>query len=212
MKEPGAKARRGQQETRKQQRLTNRAERQQREEENRRRQRRQRWMWAGGSGVALVAVIIAVIFSTRANAAPTIDGIQCNTSEGAVTHIHQHLVIYDRGQPVLVPAGIGIRETSVPACLFWLHTHDTTGVIHVESPTQSTYTLGQFFDIWGQPLSRTRVASITADKNHSVRAYVNGHLYQGDPRTIPLTAHALITLEYGPPWLPPPPFTFPSGE
>src|SRR5207253_9951624 len=96
------------------------------------------------------------------------------------------------------------------SCLFWLHTHATDGVIHVESPTKDAFTLGQFFDIWHQPLSRTQGASLKADARHQIRAYVNGHLYAGDLRTIPLTAHALITLEDGPPWVTPPPFSFPA--
>lgn len=208
--EPTAKQRSAQQEARKQQRREQQEARRQREEAARRLQRRWRWVWWGGGSVTLLAVIGAVIFASRANAAPTIDGIQCQTNEGAATHIHQHLVIYDRGQPVAVPADIGIDGTR--GCLFWLHTHRSDGVIHVESPTGDTYTLGQFFDIWSQPLSRAQVTSLKADKTYSIRAYVNGRLYQGDPRTIPLTAHALITLEYGPPWPPPPPFTFSPGE
>jgi len=44
--------------------------------------------------------------------------------------------------------------------------------------------------------------------NHRIRTYVGGRLYHGDPRTVPLTQHALITLEYGPPWVAAPPFAF----
>ena len=158
-----------------------------------------------------MVVIVAVIFAARAQAAPTIDGIQCNQSEGAVTHIHQHLAIYDRGTTLAVPAGIGINDAQ--GCLFWLHTHDATGVIHVESPNQAaTYTLGQFFDVWGQPLSRTQVATARATGAGRLRAYVNGRLYTGDPRSISLTSHERITLEVGPPWVTPPSFTFTAGE
>ena len=203
-----------QQETTKQRRLAKREAERQRAEAARRRQRRSRSLWLGGGSIILVAVIVVVVFAARAQAAPTIDGVQCNTTEGAVTHIHQHLTIYDRSAPVTVPGGIGINDTNpATACLFWLHTHDTGGVIHVESPNQgTTYTLGQFFDIWGQSLSRTQVASARADGSHHLRAYVNGRLYTGDPRTIPLTSHERITLEIGPPWVPPPSFTFPQGE
>jgi hypothetical protein len=170
-------------------------------------------MWWGGGGATLLAVIVAVVFAVRGQAAPTIDGIKCGAMEGTVIHIHQHLVIYDRGQPVTVPQGIGINESNPAApCFFWLHTHTSDGVIHVESPTHATFTLGQFFDIWGQPLSRTHVASARADAGHRLRAYVNGRLYRGDPRTISLTPHAQITLEVGPPWVTPPSFTFPQGE
>ena len=195
--------------TTKQRRSANREARRQREEAARRRQQRRRWVWWGGGTVIVFALVGAVIFASRANAAPTIDGIQCQTNEALVYHIHAHLVIYDRGQSVLVPQGTGIDQTR--GCLFWLHTHTPDGIIHVESPTQTTYTLGQFFDIWGQPLSRTQVTSLKADSTHHLRVYVQGRRYGGDPRAIPLTAHELITLEYGPPWRPPPSFTFPQG-
>lgn len=210
---PPAKRAGAQQETRKQRRSGQREARRQVEEAARRRQRRWRWVWWGGGGATLLVVIVAAIFASQANAAPTIDGIQCNTSEGAVTHIHQHLVIYVKGQAFPVPGGIGIDTTRTTPCLYWLHTHSADGVIHLESPTaNTTYTLGQFFDIWQTPLNRTQLLSFKANRNQSIRAYINGHLYHGDPRTIPLTAHALITLEYGPPWISSPSFTFPAGD
>ncbi len=202
--------------TRKQRRAAPREARRVREEaarQRQRRQRRQRWMWGGGGGVVVLVVlgIVAVANQTqRASAAPTVDGIQCVATEGAVTHIHQHLTIDDAGKRVPVPQGIGINDTT--GCLFALHTHSPDGIIHVESPTTAQNTLGQFFDIWGQPFSRTQVASATAGHGQSVRAYINGRLYTGNPRAIPLTAHALITLEVGPPWAPPTTrFSWPAG-
>lgn len=201
-------------ETKKPQRGAKRAERRQREEaalRRQQRQRRQRWIWWGGGSAVIVVLLGVVAFVGRGQAAPAIDGIQCNTSEGAVTHIHQHLVIYDRGQLVPVASDVGDNAigSSTP-CLFWLHTHSPDGVIHVEAPNQQTYTLGQFFDIWSQPLSRTTVAAARADASHPLRAYVNGRLYRGDPPTIRLTDRERITMEVGPPWLPTPPF--PTGS
>ena len=202
--------------TRKQRRAVPREARRVREEAARRRQqrqRRQRWMWWGGGGVVVIVVLGIVVFANqtrRASAAPTVDGIQCVATEGAVTHIHQHLTIYDVGKLVSVPQGVGVNDSA--GCLFALHTHSPDGIIHVESPTTAQNTLGQFFDIWGQPLSRTQVASATAGPGRSVRAYINGRVYTGNPRAIPLTAHALITLEVGPPWAPPTTrFAWPQG-
>jgi hypothetical protein len=31
-----------------------------------------------------------------------------------------------------------------------MHTHDESGVIHIESAVARNYTLGEFFDIWGK--------------------------------------------------------------
>jgi hypothetical protein len=37
-------------------------------------------------------------------------------------------------------------------CIYWLHTHDETGIIHIESPIKKDFILGQFFDLWKKKL------------------------------------------------------------
>ena len=96
-------------------------------------------------------------------------------------------------------------------CLYWLHTHTNDGIIHVESPVFKTFTLGQFFDIWGQPLTATNVAGVKVKKG-DVHAYVDGKPYTGDLRKIELTQHADIVLEAGPPYHTPEPFTDWQGQ
>ena len=73
--------------------------------------------------------------------------------EGTVLHIHQHLDVFDNGRHVIVPAGIGIGDTFISP----LHTHDTSGVMHVESPTIRPFTLAEFFGVWGVPLAHAKV-------------------------------------------------------
>jgi hypothetical protein len=120
-------------------------------------------------------------------------------SEQAIFHIHAHLTIFVNGSPRQVPAGIGIPAAqaqntargafiSSGTCFYWLHTHAADGIIHVESPVQRTYTLGDFFDEWGQPLGLDRVGTATGP----VVAIYNGQRYEGNPRNIPLNAHAQI--------------------
>jgi hypothetical protein len=124
--------------------------------------------------------------------------------EGGRIHIHQHLVLLDHGTPVPIPPDVG----QVPArrCLYWIHTHTPDGIIHIESPQSRTFTLADFFAIWGQPVSRTQVASMRAGKGTTLKAWVNGKPYDGDPGAIPLVAHADIVIEAGPPFPPPPKF------
>ena len=86
------------------------------------------------SGVLAGALLLSTSAVARAEV-PTgqpVDGIHCDSMEGAVMHIHQHLTIYDHGKPFAVPADIGIPVAS--SCLYWLHTHTADGLIHVESP------------------------------------------------------------------------------
>jgi hypothetical protein len=151
--------------------------------------------------------------------AEQIDGIACQSSEQVLFHIHAHLTIFVDGLPRQVPAGIGIappydvERTGSGAfiaratCFMWLHTHSADGIIHTESPIRRTYTLGDFFDIWGQPLSRVRVGPARGP----VTALFDGRVFTGDPRRIPLLAHAQIQLEVGKPLIAPERIAFPPG-
>ena len=149
----------------------------------------------------------------------TVDGISCDTSEQVVYHIHAHLAVYTNGKLRIVPEGIGIVpptqvvQTSAGAfvvsgkCFYWLHSHTADGIIHVESPSQRVYTLGNYFDIWNQPLSTTQVGP----EHGAVTAFVDGQSFTGDPRSIPLNAHSVIQLDVGSASPGPQAFTFPAG-
>ena len=148
---------------------------------------------------------------SKAATGQTVDGIKCETSEQVAYHIHSHLAIYVDGKPRQVPYGIGIPDpvttdvNGVPfvsggKCFSWLHTHVSDGAIHVESPDQRSFTLGNFFDIWGQPLSATQVGPVAG----TVTAFYQGRPFTGtDLRTIPLTANANIQLDIGTPLVAP---------
>ncbi|MGE5286643.1 MAG: hypothetical protein ACM3ML_05455 [Micromonosporaceae bacterium] len=133
----------------------------------------------------------------------TVGGIQCSTSEQLAYHVHAHLSVYVNGIARPIPAEVGINDNT---CLYWMHTHDQTGVIHIESPAQRTYTLGQFFGIWNQPLNAGQVGPATG----RVTAFVNGKRYTGDLGSIPLTAHAVVQLDVGK-MVPFQPYTFTGG-
>jgi hypothetical protein len=143
--------------------------------------------------------------NVKAPQGETTSGIACDAMEGGRVHIHQHLVLLDHGKPVAIPANVG--QVPGRGCLYWIHTHTPDGIIHVESPTARTFTLAEFFAIWGQPVSRTQVASMRAAKGTPLKVWVNGKPFTGDPATIPLVAHADIVIEAGPPFSPPPKFT-----
>jgi len=89
----------------------------------------------------------------------------------------------------------------------WLHAHAADGVVHIESPVERTYTLGELFDIWGQPLTRGRVGPARG----TVTALFDGRVFTGDPRRIPLLAHSQVELEVGRPLVAPEEISFPSG-
>lgn len=206
--------------------------------------RRRRLRIGGGAALAVAAVVVIVLLvgggggggggattPTTSTTGPvvlgttqgeavgaTVDGIQCQTQEQVVYHIHAHLAVFVDGQPAVVPEGIGIapprsvqQYASGPfvlggSCFYWLHSHTNDGVIHIESPIRRTYTLGNYFDVWNQPLSATQVASA----HGPVTAYLDGRRFTGDPRTIPLGLHAVIQLDVGTN-VAPRAYTFPAG-
>ena len=145
-----------------------------------------------------------------------IDGvIECAPLEQLAYHIHIHLQVYDHGAPRSLPAAIGLlgpvyentpygRFYGAQKCYYWLHTHASDGIIHVESPTKRIYTLGIFFDEWRQSLSSTQVASVSGN----VTAFVNGKPWTKSPRDIPLEPHFQIQLDVGRPIVPFKPISF----
>jgi hypothetical protein len=165
----------------------------------------------GPEGIPLEAGPELAPASTTAQGA-TVDGIQCPPTEQVVYHIHSHLQVYVDGQPRALPGAIGLvgpvaQQTAVgpfygaETCYYWLHTHTSDGIIHVESPSKRVYTLGNFFDEWNQPLRRNQVAGA----HGKVTAFVNGQPWTKDPGAIPLLPHAAIQLDVGQPTVRPQP-------
>jgi hypothetical protein len=113
--------------------------------------------------------------------------------EGLALHIHQHLDIWVNGKKVTVPESVGIAETFISD----LHTHLGNGVLHVESPTERSFYLGQFFGVWGVRLDARCVGGYCTDGDAKVRVYVDGKPVAGDPRNIELEPHREIVVTYG---------------
>jgi hypothetical protein len=157
---------------------------------------------------------------TAESLAPAVDGVQCSPGEQIVYHIHQYLALYDHGKQIDVPSSIGIPGGEQHAlCLYWIHVHALyPNIIHIESPVQKTYKLGTFFDIWKATRATTvppgdaYVLKLEAAARHGqVHAFVDGKPWHGSYRSIPLTEHAVITIEIGTPVVPPKPYTHWNG-
>jgi hypothetical protein len=158
---------------------------------------------------AVTAIVLgmprfAAAQTTAARGEP-VAGMSCDAMEGSRVHIHQHLVILDHGHPVAIPANVG--QPAEKRCIYWVHTHTPDGIIHIEAPQFRSFTLGDFFAIWGEPLNRGQASSARAVKGQTLRVWVNGTRYTGDPAAIALAAHTDIVIEAGPPFPKPPRFT-----
>src|SRR5690242_21193874 len=114
-------------------------------------------------------------FTTGVDGSPR-DGMSCVGSEGTGQHIHSYLGIYVNGQQVPVTPNAGILTDQ--QCLYSLHVHPgIDNIIHVESPdANAIYTLGAFFDIWGEPLTATSIGTpvgdYKVDKDHPMAIYI----------------------------------------
>jgi hypothetical protein len=135
-------------------------------------------------------------------------GVNALTNEGEVLHIHQHLDIYVNGKHEVVPQGIGIYDGQF---LTELHTHDASGIMHVESPVAKNFDLGQFFGVWGVRLNTDCVGGYCREVTPWTM-YVNGQAYQGDPAALVLKEHQEIVIVVGtPPKKIPSTYKFPAG-
>lgn len=184
-------------------------------------------------GVLAIAMIGFIVYLQRPTAGPpSVGGVPCDQLEHSQIHYHAALQIVYNGNVVNLPDNIGIQYDSTGTnitCFYWLHVHPANkNTIHIESPASDTFTLGQFFDLWNswsvangkgpQKLDATHVSTFTVGPEQKVEIFIDlgdgkgAQPFTGDPRTIPLKSHEVITIEITPPAVTPPPkFTFESG-
>ena len=129
-------------------------------------------------------------------------GVSCAPRDLTATQF-THLSIVRNGEQIAIPGRAGIVRDAAGAlvCAYGIHTHsnDHSGRVHTEGPVAATYTLGQFFAIWGMPLTTNDVAGLgvpltavyVVDNNNTVTQFT------GDPATIEMTSHRHIVLQLG---------------
>ena len=144
--------------------------------------------------VAVAAAVAAGALLYKPQQVMAINGVECHALEQTNYHVHSHLDVFVDGQKHQVPSKIGILSS--PSCLYWLHTHDTDGIIHVEAPQPRDFTLGQFLNIWNQTKETDGFFSSVSDMN--VTAYVDGKKI-GDYKDIKLESLKEIVIAYGKP-------------
>ena len=143
-------------------------------------------------------------------------GLTAEPKEFFGIHLHAHLDVFINGEPVEVPAGIGIDTTNpavkqfdVPGgtgyggielcdkpCISPLHTHDFSGVLHTEAAENETNSLGQFFIEWGAPLDEKCVGGY-CEPEAPIAVFIDGEPYDGDPTEIALDDQREIAIVIG---------------
>ena len=135
-------------------------------------------------------------------------GLTTLSQEAVTTHYHAHLDVFVNGKHVVVPKYIGINLGA--NYLTELHTHDTRGVIHVESPQSNDhFSLGQFVAEWGVFLNGRCIGAYC----DGLKWYANGKQQTGNPETYVLQSHDEVAIVVGkPPAKVPSSYKFLGGE
>jgi hypothetical protein len=150
----------------------------------------------------------------------SIDGIPCATVMYNTFHVHAYLGIIVNGSWLADPTAMGMVNpgpasagfVNSATCFYWIHMHDSSGYVHMESPnyepvTSSEFTLGNVMDVWGETLSSTqfgpwsgmvRIFTATAPAGSQI---ASGYTeYTGTPDALQLYSHEAIWIEVNPPY------------
>jgi hypothetical protein len=156
-------------------------------------------------------VVVALAVLSRGGASGRAASLRCDTTHQLAVHYHAHLDLFYAGRMVPVPGQVGV----VQGCRYWLHTYSADGVVHVQGPAavaSRQFTLGDFFWVWGQPLSSRQVATLKVGHGQQLKAWLDGRPYAGDLAGMVLHPHDDVVLEVGPPFVPPPRFDWSSAS
>jgi len=148
--------------------------------------RRNRHPVAIGVGATGVALLIGLYLLVAPSLAST--PVPCSSGESWI-HVHPYLSISVEGTNVTVPTGVGFLKSG--SCLEEMHTHDSSGIIHIElsqADANANYTLSDFFRVWNATyptvkingtshpvtFSNDEIFGYRADATHKVLVLVDG--------------------------------------
>jgi hypothetical protein len=109
-------------------------------------------------------------------------------------HTHALLHIYVAGLLVPIAANIGLNPSKGVESS--LHTHDHSGIIHMESPYPYNYTLGDFFAVWGVKFGPAQLGGLTGFGGDKLHFYLNGRPL-ANPAAHVLANHDSVVIGYG---------------
>jgi hypothetical protein len=128
-------------------------------------------------------------------------GFNCVVNPPNTVSVYAHVTILLNGEAQAIPRYVGASAASGVRCFYPIHTDFSSGRIHVISATAGTFTLGQLFEIWGQPLTNTNIGGITG---LPVEVFVTDSgtvtkIADTDWSNIELLSHREITIGVGTP-------------
>jgi hypothetical protein len=142
------------------------------------------WWISGGMTLGLIALIVWLAFYDNETATSSQSNrevaLACTTDMATRFHIHSYLEIVINGEKQIISTGIGVS----PTCMNALHTHDTSGQIHIESPQKRDFTLADFFAVWNKTYNKDQLLDNKADGQYIIRETVNGQEVQDYENTV----------------------------
>ena len=152
----------------------------------------------GATGILTYSLYTKPIYT----AYTPIDTILCQpeSETPVIYHTHTLFAVYINNKRVQIPANIGVSPDG--RCQYWVHTENRTDVIHIEAPKKISATLGMFLDIWKDKFPKVSYINLLGS-TEAWKVYVNGKLYTGNIRNIPLPEHTIITLLHNSPEIQP---------
>jgi hypothetical protein len=137
-----------------------------------------------------------------------VDGVNCLVN--GTNHLHSLISIYKDGKRLGIPDGVG-RVHAGCYHAYELHVHDVTGIIHMETDVPKRFKLGQWFSLWGQPLSRDGAAGLAGPVRFYVIERETITRYDGNPYDIEMMPHREILIVTGTAMSVVPKYKWPSG-
>ena len=101
----------------------------------------------------------------------------CLDHDGLARHDHATLQIFINGQQEVIPANVGIMTDICNKDgeeMHAVHTHDSSGRLHIESNEDIDIPIGVFFDIWGHHFDETGIFEYRVNSTHELIMTVGG--------------------------------------
>ena len=118
-------------------------------------------------------------------------------AEGTTMHEHADVEIFVHGSKEPVPTDIGIDTSK--GTIQSIHTHDDTGLVHLESSQSREFTLGEFFGVWGVRFTPSCLGAYCNEGNNRLQVFVDGEEVDGSLQDVQLDDQTVIVVTYGTP-------------
>jgi hypothetical protein len=117
--------------------------------------------------------------------------------EGTTMHEHANVQIFVHGKEEQIPTDVGINPSA--GTIQSIHTHDDTGLVHLESSESREFTLGDFFGVWGVRFTPSCLGAYCNEGDNRLQVFLDGEEVTDDLQDVQLDDQTVIVVTYGTP-------------